>query len=62
MNKASEKQTRNGTKPIEQSETSKNGKETSKAFASAMKAFAMTNKRLHPELYKGNAKVGKVRG
>lgn len=30
----------------------------SKAYKSAMKAFAMTNKRLHPELYKEKAKRG----
>jgi hypothetical protein len=33
---------------------------SSNAHASAMKAFLMTNKRLHPELYKGNSIIGKV--
>jgi hypothetical protein len=40
------------------SETSSS--ESSNAHASAMKAFLMTNKRLHPELYKGNSIIGKV--
>ncbi len=30
----------------------------SKAYKSAMKAFEMTNKRLHPELHKEKAKRG----
>jgi hypothetical protein len=61
MNKAPEKQSQNGTNAAEQSSASQNGSKVSKADASAMKAFIMTNKRLHPELYKGNSKVGKVR-
>ena len=61
MNKAPEKQSQNGTNGTEQSAASQNGSKDSKAYLSAMKAFAMTNKRLHPELNKGNSKLGKVR-
>jgi hypothetical protein len=62
MKKEIEKISQNGAKTPEQSSNSQNGDETSKAYESAMKAFKMTNKRLHPKLYKGKAKVGKVRG
>ena len=59
MKEIDKKISQNGTKMPKQSS---NGNETSKAYESAMKAFTMTNKRLHPKLYKGNAKVGKIRG
>lgn len=59
MDKTPDKQSQNGTNSTEQ--TPKSRDKNSKAFDSAMKAFTMTNKRLHPELYKGNSKVGKVR-
>jgi hypothetical protein len=45
----------NGSKPKTDAPT--NQKE-SKAYKSVMKAFEMTNKRLHPELYKEKAKRG----
>ena len=61
MSQAPKKQSQNGTNGTEQSSASQNGSKDSKAYLSAMKAFTMTNKRLHPELYKGNTKVGKVR-
>ena len=61
MNRVPEKRSKNGTNGTEQSSASQNGSKASKADASAMKAFIMTNKRLHPELYKGNSKIGKVR-
>ena len=57
MEKEIEKIPQNGAKTPEQSSNSR----TSKAYVSAMKAFTMTNKRLHPKLYKGNAKVEKIR-
>lgn len=66
MNKAKIKnletgQFQNGENSNGQRIDSKNGSEESKAYRSAMKAFTMTNKRLHPKLYKGNSKLGKVR-
>lgn len=61
MNKAPEKQSQNGANGTEQASASQNGSKESKAYLSAMKAFTMTHKRLHPELYKGNKKIGKVR-
>ena len=61
MNKARKKQSQNGTNGTEQSAASQNGSKQSKADISAMKAFTMTHKRLHPELYKGNKRIGKVR-
>jgi hypothetical protein len=60
MDKALEKKSNNGA-TTEQNSNSTNGGKMPKAYESAMKAFAMTNKRLHPELYKGNSKVGKIR-
>ncbi len=62
MEKEIEKISQNGVKTLKQSSNSQNGDEPSKACESAMKAFTMTNKRLYPKLYKGNAKIGKVRG
>lgn len=50
-------QTANGNGRKSKDAAPTNQKE-SKAFKSAMKAFAMTNKRLHPELYKEKAKRG----
>ena len=51
----------NGENSNGQKVDSKNGSKESKAYRSAMKAFMMTNKRLHPQQYKGNSKLGKVR-
>jgi hypothetical protein len=61
MDKELEKKSNNGAQTPEQTSNSTNGSKPPKAYESAMKAFAMTNKRLHPELYKGNSKVGKIR-
>lgn len=61
MDKEPEKKSNSGAQTPEQTLTSTNGSKTPKAYESAMKAFAMTNKRLHPKLYKGKSKVGKIR-
>jgi hypothetical protein len=61
MKKSLEKNLNNCTQEIETVSAPQNGNGVSKAYLSAMKAFAATNKRLHPELYKGNSKLGKVR-